>query len=434
MTELTLNDLNKGQRTAYEGIVELFNQDGPKVAILTGPAGTGKTAVLKFLHKELDAELSAMTHKAAAVMCKATGFNVKTLAKVLKQQKYNDTEAGVVRFKTRDTVSLSKDTLFVDESSMMNEENFAQVMQAIADEHNILFIGDEFQLPPVNEDYSKALINDIPTFKLTQIMRSKDGSGIQVVSNKIREALENREDSIGVQWDEFLASYGDVEWIKEGEAFPRMVEDFKNAEDVDDVRMISFTNARVEQFNYHLKQQVTGDAERFKEGDILMANAAYGPKFQVIEDGDSGDLRYDVTKRIDGVVLQNNEGIRVTNVREGTLMGIKVWIIDCDECRNIPVAQDRFEWERIIKDLGKRARLHANGTQERRDTFTQMFDYIEAFADLRLNYAQTVHKSQGSTYKTCYFDLTSLNSATEMGKKLLYTGVTRASEKLVLFR
>lgn len=430
--EIDIDTLNADQRAAYDGIVDLFNSDGHHMAILSGPAGTGKTYLTSALYEALKPTLAAMTHKAAAVMHRATGKNVKTLAKVLKQMKYNDTNSGEVKFRSRDDVMLDTDTLFIDESSMMNEDNFDMVMQKLAGNYNILFIGDEFQLPPVNEDYSKALTwSEIPRYNLREIMRSKAGSGIQQVSINIRTAMEEKAVKIdGMK--EILDKHLDIEWIKESEAFPRMVEEFKNAEDVDDVRMISFTNARVEQFNYHLKKSVTGDADKFKVGDILMTNAAFAPKFAVDVDAD-GKGHQVLTDRMDGVQIQNNESLRITGIREGTLMDIEVYWIDTEEHKNIPVPVDRIALDLYTKELGKKARLQSN-QMDRKAYFSQMFQYLEAFADLRLNYAQTVHKSQGSTYKTCFFDLTSLNSDTEMGKKLLYTGVTRASEKLVLFR
>lgn len=431
MTEITIDMLNDDQRTAYEGIVELFTTQKPAIAVLSGPAGTGKTAVCNCLAKKLRPQLSAMTHKAAAVMSSATGKGVSTLAKVMKHKKFEDYDKGEVRFKASDDVELTdSDTLFIDESSMTNEDNFNEVIEKLGGRYNILFIGDEFQLPPVNEDRSLALTNGYPTFKLRQIMRSKEGSGIQKTSIAIREAMEQEALAIPGMAD-ILADHDDIEWIREEEAFPRMIEDFKAVVDVNDVRMISFTNARVEQFNYHLKQHVTGVNEKLAPGDMVMSNNTYSPRRSVVVENGYGiqSGKFDTDFRI-----QNNDSLSIAEIDEGEFLGFEVYWITTVQFpqMHLPVPKDRAALDRRIKQLGNEARQLSG--QARKDTYREMFNLIESFADLRLNYAQTVHKSQGSTYKTCYFDLQALNSDSLMGKKLLYTGVTRASEKLVLFK
>ena len=59
----------------------------------------------------------------------------------------------------------------------------------------------------------------------------------------------------------------------------------------------------------------------------------------------------------------------------------------------------------------------------------------ELFADLRPSHACTVHKSQGSTYKTVYIDLGDIGSCYEANAvaRMLNTAISRASERLVLF-
>lgn len=418
--------LNTDQEKAFNEINTLFRKEQePAAAVLTGAAGTGKTFLTKQLYDSLNPVLSAMTHKAAAIMAKQTNQEVITLAKVLRHKKYDNLTTGKTQFKASNVAKLpdGKTTLFIDESSMMNKENFEQVQNVLMPFYNILFIGDKYQLPPVQEIESLSFSQVCPHYSLIQPMRFSLNSGIDSTAVSIRTAMEKGDTKIaGMR--EILASHDDVRYVSAKEAAGMMIEDFKAAEDVDDVRMISFTNKRVEEYNFHLKTALTGDATRFKRGDILMANAAFTKSRRNVETGAREDI----------VVLNNNESVLVKGISESVIDGVPCYIIEIDKGEIIHVPIDRTEFDNRVTNLRLAALKHPSGSSRRSELFKQMFDLKNGFADLRLNYAQTVHKAQGSSYRTCYFDLTSLNSDTLMGKKLLYTGVTRAAKQLILFK
>lgn len=419
--------LSKEQANAYDSIIELFNSPEPQSAILMGAAGTGKTFLTDKLSEVLTPKLSALTHKAAAVMNKQTGREVITLAKLLKQKKYNDLDTGESKFKSPESIKLDSDvkTVLIDESSMMNKENYEQVQNLIAPRYNVLRIGDRFQLPPVGEHYSMALTDDCPKFELLEPQRFDANSGIDRTAVSIRTALEQGLPNVpGMA--EILKSCDDVLWLKAEDAVPMMIEDFKNGTDVDDVRMISFTNARVESFNYHLKHAVTGDSNYLQVGDLVMANETIA----VTRKSADPFTKETVTETI----VQNNQTYKIEELSYETVENVKCYRLSLDNGKDVNVAIDRREVDSLVADLRNRALSFPSGSKDRGRTFARMFELKESFADMRLNYAQTVHKSQGSTYQTCYFDLENLDSKSNLGKQLLYTGVTRAAKRLVLFK
>lgn len=424
--------LTEEQQTAADSIIEQFNSPEPKSAVLMGAAGTGKTFLTNELSNKLNPQLSAMTHKAAAVLSHFTDGSVQTLAKILKQKKFDNLETGETKFKSAGTVKLDSKykTLFIDETSMMNKENYEQVKNLIMPICNVLFIGDRFQLPPVNESYSTALINDLPKFELTKPMRYNAGSGIDRTALSIRTAMEqNLPRAVGM--GEILSSCNDVQYVGAIDALPMMIEDFKNAKEVDDVRMISFTNARVEHFNKEVKQALTGDSEHLKVGDLVMANATLSRR-EYVEWYDKNDnLRGEWQ---DVILIQNNDSFIIADLKYVVEEGLICYRIDLDNGQQVLVPVDRSELEGKLLRLKNSALSQPKGSPSRRSHFAEMFFLRDRFADLRLNYAQTVHKSQGSTYKTCYFDLHRLDSLSHLGKQLLYTGVTRSAEKLILFK
>lgn len=64
----------------------------------------------------------------------------------------------------------------------------------------------------------------------------------------------------------------------------------------------------------------------------------------------------------------------------------------------------------------------------------KFFILKEEYADLKYIHASTIHKSQGSTYKNVYLDLSTLiklsHEEKELAYRLMYVAVTRASENI----
>ena len=406
-------DLNVGQQAAYDGITELFKDKKGQVAILKGAAGTGKTYLTKYLAMALKPKLTALTHKACEVAAKATGKDVITLAKLLKQQKYNDYDSGETHFKGKKKIEIFESCIFVDEYSMISLANLNDLLAAVDGRYNLLLIGDRYQLPAVSLPPSPEHLNGFPVFELTEPCRFDPLSGINATAVSIRTAM--RDDTFKIAgMAKILQKHSDTEWITAAEAYPRMIEAFTDMKHVDEARLISFTNGQVHRYNKYLKESLSGKADGIAVGDLLVANEA----IQVSKTG----------------MIRNNEVLLVKGVSLVTIEGI--------DCYHTVVGAEQIHTVNIPVDmpgvLAEVERLRAEALKlrgdARRETFRRMFRFKELFADLRISYAQTVHKSQGSTYNTVFFDLTKLDVASIMGRHLLYTGTTRASEKLIFFR
>lgn len=438
--------LTTGQRKAELGILEAFDdalvQDyegtikrgTPRTVVLKGAAGTGKTYLLKRVMESLSVKpvLCALTHKAAAVMSKETGTDTHTLAKILKQQKIDDLNTGLTHFKSdARKISLDSYILFIDEVSMLNESNFRTLEQLILPYYHVLLIGDKFQLPPVGENESLAFTQDFESYELTEPCRTEAGNGIDRTAISIRTALQECRQMEGMK--DILENHDEVVWMPKQDAVPLMVDSFEEAENADSVRVLSFTNNQVHNYNNYIKRVLKRDAERFAEGDMIIANSAYSP-----EENTTGIL----------TSVNNNHSMMVDYVKTKTLRlgniggnvvpadpcNVECWFLGTKERIELLVPKDTKEVELQVAMNKEKALSHPKGSPARRTYFKRMFQYLNNFADVRPNYAQTVHKSQGSTYQTCFFDLNNLDKGTHYGKQLLYTGVTRAAKKLVLFK
>lgn len=157
---------NEGQKAAFE----LIKTSGIK--ILTGPPGSGKTAVIDGLIRSVSLdkiELSATTGMAAKVMSNACKRNAQTVHKLIEYIPYGDTE------KCKDINDpIDAELIIIDEVSMLGVKLCSLLLNAIKNESIVLFVGDEDQLESVEygnilHDLIKSGV--IEVYRLTEIMR-----------------------------------------------------------------------------------------------------------------------------------------------------------------------------------------------------------------------------------------------------------------------
>ena len=124
-----------------------------RFSVLIGPAGTGKTTLLKFLCRAAPIQqrgvlLLAPTGKARVRLQQATGLKAQTLAQFLRPNRYDD---ATQRYRVIGEVERSSSckTVIVDESSMLTEDQLAALFDALSGVDRIILVGDPSQLPPI---------------------------------------------------------------------------------------------------------------------------------------------------------------------------------------------------------------------------------------------------------------------------------------------
>jgi AAA domain-containing protein len=176
--------LNRGQEQARDQIYAWMKSDAKAIS-LSGPAGTGKTFMTRFLMPELERKfskikLTATTGKAALRLAELTRQGTTTLHKALYHPP--DDEANKTKEKLvfeQLNVPESGLLLVVDEASMVTPDVWADI-QKWTDNFGVrvLFIGDGFQLPPVIDANAKEqdfnIFSLVQGPRLTQVMRNGD--------------------------------------------------------------------------------------------------------------------------------------------------------------------------------------------------------------------------------------------------------------------
>jgi len=413
---LTLTD--EQSRYAVE-IMEVLRARG--ACVLAGYAGTGKTTTTAHVVSTLRAEglsvvVAAPTHRAAAVLgARLDGVDVWTIhaALGLYMRRGPDGEMVAHRSAVGGPATAGADVLVVDEVSMLGREMW-WLVRAAAEGLGLLLVGDPAQLPPVGEDSSPVWTEVQSQYRLTRILRQSDESRILPLTALIRDRLE-----AGV-----AVRLGDLEALQGPDV--RVM-----AASVDDVgqwvqrsqgraRMLSHTNARVDRGN--AAAHYAAGRSRIGVGDAVFFGSPV-----VARDAD-GDTHVVISNGAESVVT--DEG------GEDHIAGVDVRWIRVG-CYGSPIAvsldPEGHRWRlAILADRVRRAWRAKD--PEHGEMLRTLSAWQDMIADVRLGYALTIHRSQGSTYDTVYLDWRSIRwSDPAYACRLLYVAATRPSRRLCVF-
>lgn len=365
--------------------------------ILTGGPGTGKTTTINtmiryFADEGLDIFLAAPTGRAAKRMTEATGYESRTIHRLLELNGAVMEENRNAKFEKNEENPLEADVIIIDEMSMVDIHLFQALLKAVMPGTRLIMAGDISQLPSVGPgQILKDMIDSgcFPVVMLQKIFRQAETSDIVVNAHRINEgeepALNNK------SRDFFFLERNDVNVIYKHmiQLIREKLPPYVNADsfDIQVLTPMRKGNLGVETLNGILQQYLNppdaGKAEHpygeglFRVGDkVMQIKNNYQTEWEVVS-------KY-------GIPIDKGMGIFNGD------MGIVREIND-------------FSQEMVVEF-----------DEHRRVTYPyHQLDEIE------LAYAVTIHKSQGSEYPAVIMPLLS-GPRMLFNRNLLYTGVTRA--------
>ena len=191
--------LTDGQNQALDAIERLHTRfpQGGGVLVINGWAGTGKTSLIRAIGDQAGNILVlAPTGKAAVRVKEAAFVRASTIHRWLYKAS-EDPSTGEVLFTRSSLLDIEHPnyhSIIVDESSMLSAEVWADLYEAaLGLELNVILIGDEFQLPPVDDAKNFSVFD--PNFEadervnLTHVLRQAMESPILRAANAIREGI-----------------------------------------------------------------------------------------------------------------------------------------------------------------------------------------------------------------------------------------------------
>ena len=162
-----------------------------KVMVITGGPGVGKTTIVNSILRILSVKgvnliLCAPTGRAAKRMSEATGYEAKTIHRLLE---FDPKTGG---FKRGQEKPIDCDLLVVDEASMVDVLLMQSLLKAVPDNGALLIVGDIDQLPSVGPGQVLADIISsqvVPVVRLTEVFRQAAKSRIITTAHKINQGV-----------------------------------------------------------------------------------------------------------------------------------------------------------------------------------------------------------------------------------------------------
>jgi hypothetical protein len=256
-------------------------------------------------------------------------------------------------------------------------------------------MGDPAQLPPVKYPTTPVFLAGFPEASLTEVVRQAAGSPINALATQFRETV-----STGI-WTPFEPDGQHVIHL-EREEFDQalMAEMGRSNWRYNDSKFLSYTNQRAIMYNNALRDHIQGNPE-LQVGDYAVCNSYV---------------------RVGDKKIKTDELVLIKDIEAPTeeheVMG-----------RYVTVNTDiRVFAPSNIQHMKK---THAWAVANKK---WQMMRDMESWIDLRAAYAQTVNKSQGSTYDRVYIDLDDISTCTQgnLIARLMYVAVSRARYQVYL--
>lgn len=421
-------ELNNQQQEAL-ALMEAFVDSNERLFLLSGYAGTGKTTLLQALLTRLrdkgdrrKVTFTALSNKATKVLAEmAFRWNLDvdcmTCCRLLGLQPTIDKDTGVQKF-TRDRQKKGLINYYklvvVDECSMINQEMWFLLVEAISRldaDTQLLFVGDSAQLPPINEARSLCFEQIIQRFDLTEVMRY--GGSIGSLADDIRQNLDRPEfpafsSEMNQDKTEGLFVLPQTQW---NDLINRAFVSDRYQENPDQVRVLAYTNRRVNTLNAQIRQVIYGDGlQRFVIGERLTANSP-------CLDGDA-------------IILQTSQECEVLEIDLGQCDKWQVWFLEV-ETETGDYHRLRVLHESEQAKFDQELKLLAEGRQ-----WKAFWDMKQFFHDLKYSYCLTVHKSQGSTFQDVFIDLPNLRRNVKVSERnqLYYVALTRAAKRVFIYR
>ena len=362
------------------------------VCIIVGFAGTGKTTISRALlniYKQAEYSISccALSAKAAQRITEATGMESSTIHRLLGYSPQG--------FVCNHQNPLNADVILVDEGSMINSYVFYALLSAIKEGAKVIICGDNRQLPPIGYgNIFGDLLTKTDCFsisRLTKVLRQAEKSGILMDANKIRSG------QYPIEQPELKIVNGELQ---------DMTYMFRDSrEGLQNIAVKTYLKA-IEQDGMDEVVIITPRKEHCENSTL------------------------EINKRIVDILADKN-GRSMKMGQKEFFVGSKVMQMDNNYEKNVFIGEVGYITDIRDYQEGKEKVVQFTVEFKLNDQVKKVVYNRNELDQLDLAYAMTVHKSQGSGYKTVII-ITDMTHYTLLDTCLLYTAITRAKKRCLL--
>lgn len=467
--------LNDQQKSAlYE--LEKFIEDYGTEITLSGYAGTGKSTIIGIFSKWLDHRIgrgnivyTAPTHRANVITKQNNpNANVYTLSALFGftpdtdiAMEQGSLDLRELEFRAKNQMKYEPGQLIIIDEASMVQDGLYEYIQEIVAKHSgsVIYVGDSAQLRPVKSDHiSKVFTSDgVPQITLTKVERTGDNP-ILKEATKLR-----RGEGLSYQTDINDKGQG-VLYTSDDAIIDKNLKQIVTSEEFNadplHFRVLTATNAAASTYNSKIRSLRYGKfAKPFVKGDIIMgySNKLRKPdgSYRLINSGDyivqsvkDTNIKFKTDKG-DIEFKAFNLSIRPTG---GTIMDdFQLTVID----KNEPDSKlfEVVEYKDRLWKMAKEAKQ--NGQISKYRDLVQMAFNIDNELNITKNlednqgrlkirkaidygYAQTVWKSQGSTYSKVLILSNEIDTfgygkdVMQLRNELRYVAVSRAKNFVII--
>jgi exodeoxyribonuclease V len=420
---------------------------------ITGPAGTGKTTecgdILKYCHEAgLEVIVCAYTHKACGILRSKLppGTEVTTLHSYLKKRPTINVNASSKNHLTSSAQAGEPDKIkliVIDEYSMIGEKDYLD-LRALQDEDydgnaevKILWLGDPFQLPPV-QDQQAVIPSGEYCLKLTVQRRRTEDNPLGAAIQQLISYIDNPK----AQWSALPQS---AQFVRGQDIAKAYAEDTEK-----DKVILCYTNKAVQAnnifaegraFPVHNDKLFCPSTQKYYtflgnvgRNEIDLIDKPFGEPLML--GSKYKTLEYLVKMPdVEFAEFEDEDGNVVTLAY---IFGHYDYKLMKDSYSD-QAAKSNSAIEREFKGYKPAAWAKANDkhplARARSKAWRDFLTFDECVHCIDFSHAMTVHKSQGSTFKHVYVDTQDLgqlvNQNPKMYLRLMYVALSRASGKVI---
>lgn len=371
------------------------------LSIITGGPGTGKTTIIKcmisiFEKKGMAIVLGAPTGRAAKRITETTGYEAKTIHRLLEMGYMP--EEGDSSFCKDESDPIETDVIIIDEASMIDILLMNNLLKALALGTKLIMVGDVDQLPSVGPGNVLRDIIDshaVNVVKLNKIFRQSDESLITVNAHKINNG--DMPDLNDKEKDFFFIQKGSGNDVLEEilnlahKRLPSFKEGFDSIKDIQVLSPMRKGEVGINNLNNKLQNLLNPSNNEKKEKEVKDFLFRCGDKVMQI---------------------RNNYAIGWESVSgKAEFQGTGVFNGDIGYIEKI---DNETQSVYVVFDDDKRVK----------------YDFV-SLDELELAYAITIHKSQGSEFPIVVIPIWN-GPPMLLTRNLIYTAVTRAKKLVVL--